>query len=84
MTTMTTTTETDTAARIVNLTPHALAIAGGPTVGPAGPVARCRQSSTPAGVHAGVPHRRDVASPGDLVRDGGGIVVGCRNLIVNA
>lgn len=34
-------------------------------------------------VRAAVPHRHDVASPGDLVRDAGGNVVGCRNLVVN-
>jgi hypothetical protein len=34
-------------------------------------------------VRAAVPHRRDVASPGDLVRDASGNVVGCRNLVVN-
>mgnify|MGYP003348687737 CR=1 FL=1 len=34
-------------------------------------------------VRAAVPHRGDVASPGDLVRDGSGAVIGCRNLVVN-
>ena len=34
-------------------------------------------------VRAAVPGRHDVASPGDLVRDTAGAVVGCRNLIVN-
>lgn len=35
-------------------------------------------------VRAAVPDRTDVASPGDLVRDEEGVVVGCRHLIVNA
>lgn len=34
-------------------------------------------------VRAAVPHRTDVASPGDLVRDEAGQVVGCRHLIVS-
>lgn len=34
-------------------------------------------------VRAAVPHRLDVASPGDLVRDGNGQPIGCRNLVVN-
>jgi hypothetical protein len=34
-------------------------------------------------VRAAVPHRSDVASPGDLVRNEAGQVVGCRNLVVN-
>lgn len=34
-------------------------------------------------VRAAVPHRTDVASPGDLVRNEAGQVVGCRNLVVN-
>lgn len=34
-------------------------------------------------VRAAVPGRSDVASPGDLVRDAAGAVVGCRNLVVN-
>lgn len=34
-------------------------------------------------VRAAVTHRLDVASPGDLVRDGNGQPVGCRNLVVN-
>lgn len=34
-------------------------------------------------VRAAVPNRGDVASPGDLVRDASGSVIGCRNLIVN-
>ena len=34
-------------------------------------------------VRAAVPSRHDVASPGDLVRDPEGRVVGCRNLAVN-
>lgn len=35
-------------------------------------------------VRAAVPHRADVASPGDLVRDAAGAVIGCRGLVVNA
>ena len=35
-------------------------------------------------VRAAVPDRRDVASPGELVRDSKGAVVGCKNLVVNA
>jgi hypothetical protein len=34
-------------------------------------------------VRSAVPGRNDVASPGDLIRDGSGNVTGCRNLIVN-
>jgi len=34
-------------------------------------------------VRMAVPHRHDVASPGELVRDGNGAVIGCQNLIVN-
>ena len=34
-------------------------------------------------VRSAVPSRSDVASPGDLVRDAAGAVVGCRNLVVN-
>lgn len=34
-------------------------------------------------VRAAVPTRTDVASPGDLVRDAAGQVVGCKNLVVN-
>lgn len=34
-------------------------------------------------VRQAVPHRPDVASPGDLVRDEAGNVVGCKGLIVN-
>ena len=34
-------------------------------------------------VRSAVPHRKDVASPGDLVRDAGGNVVGCKGLVVN-
>ena len=34
-------------------------------------------------VRAAVPHRRDVASPGDLVRDESGRVVGASSLILN-
>lgn len=34
-------------------------------------------------VRAAVPGRADVASPGDLVRDAAGAVVGCRGLAVN-
>lgn len=34
-------------------------------------------------VRAAVPSRTDVASPGDLVRNEAGQVVGCKNLVVN-
>lgn len=34
-------------------------------------------------VRAAVPGRSDVASPGDLVRDEKGAVVGCKGLVVN-
>ena len=34
-------------------------------------------------VRAAVSDRPDLASPGELVRDAGGKVIGCRNLIVN-
>lgn len=34
-------------------------------------------------VRAAVPSRTDVASPGELVRDAAGVVVGCRSLVVN-
>ena len=34
-------------------------------------------------VRAAVPHRTDVASPGDQVRDEAGNVIGCRHLIVS-
>lgn len=34
-------------------------------------------------VRAAVPERMDVASPGDLVRNDAGAVIGCRNLIMN-
>jgi hypothetical protein len=34
-------------------------------------------------VRAAKPSRTDLASPGDLVRDDAGNVIGCRNLIVN-
>ena len=34
-------------------------------------------------VRSAVPGRSDVASPGDLVRDAAGAVVGCKNLVVN-
>ena len=34
-------------------------------------------------VRSAVPHRKDVASPGDLVRDAAGAVVGCKGLVVN-
>lgn len=34
-------------------------------------------------VRAAVPHRNDVYSPGDLVRDEAGRVVGCQNLVGN-
>ena len=35
-------------------------------------------------VRSAVPLRLDVASPGDLVRDSAGAVIGCKNLVVNA
>lgn len=34
-------------------------------------------------VRAAVPDRTDVASPGELVRDSNGAVVGCRSLVIN-
>ena len=34
-------------------------------------------------VRAAVPGRQDVASPGDLVRDEVGAVVGCKGLVIN-
>lgn len=34
-------------------------------------------------VRAAVPHRNDVFSPGDLVRDNEGRVIGCQNLVGN-
>jgi hypothetical protein len=34
-------------------------------------------------VRAAAPERDDLASPGDLVRDSEGKIVGCRNLIIN-
>ena len=34
-------------------------------------------------VRLAVPTRKDVASPGDLVRDDSGKITGCRSLIVN-
>ena len=34
-------------------------------------------------VRAALPGRTDLASPGDLVRDGAGQVIGCRGLIIN-
>jgi len=34
-------------------------------------------------VRAAVPARTDVASPGDLVRDSEGKVIGCKGLVVN-
>lgn len=34
-------------------------------------------------VRAAYPERKDLASPGDLIRDADGNVVGCKNLIVN-
>jgi hypothetical protein len=81
-----------------------------------GMIARCAESTTPAGEFAGlplvhraygavenlphpapdtlyivsalvreaVPWRTDVASPGDMLRDAEGRILGCTNLIVNA
>lgn len=104
--------------KIVNCTPHALNIVtahGTVTVAPSGTVARCSQTSTPAGevngvplsrttfgavvdlpepvegvilvvsalVRAALPSRTDLASPGELVRDAAGNVIGCKGLIVN-
>jgi hypothetical protein len=34
-------------------------------------------------VRQAFPDRKDLASPGDLIRDENGIVIGCKNLIVN-
>lgn len=103
---------------LTNLTPHAINIitpAGTVTLAPSGAVARCTQTSTPAGevngialsrtvfgavtglpepvegvilvvsalVRAALPSRTDLASPGELVRDAAGNVVGCKGLIVN-
>ena len=34
-------------------------------------------------VRSAVPGRADVVSPGDLARDGAGVVIGCRGLVVN-
>lgn len=100
---------------VVNLTPHAIQVVGGPSFPPSGQVARCAQVSAPVGAHEGlplvsvqfgeveglpdpqegvlflvsalvrsaVPHRHDVASPGDLERNEAGQPVGCRNLVVN-
>ena len=104
------------APALVNLTPHAIVIVGGPTLPPSGALARCATKSVFAGEHASVllasvaygaveglpepvpgviyivsalvrsavPSRLDVASPGDLVRDFAGAVIGCKNLVVNA
>jgi hypothetical protein len=101
--------------KLVNLTPHAVVLSGGPSLPPSGSIARCSQVSSPAGefegiplsrtvfgaveglpepapgvmflvsalVRGAVPHRKDVASPGELVRDPEGRVVGCKGLIVN-
>ena len=103
---------------MINLTPHALNIVtahGTVTLAPSGTVARCSQTSTPAGevggialsrtafgavtglpepvegvilvvsalVRAALPTRTDLASPGELVRDAAGVVIGCKGLIVN-
>jgi hypothetical protein len=35
-------------------------------------------------VRQAVPHRLDVVSPGDMVRDGNGQIVGCKNLTINS
>lgn len=99
---------------VVNLTPHAVTVAGN-TYPPSGSVARCSELSVhvetwdgiplyhtsygaPEGVPDAVdgilyivsalvrvaaPHRRDLASPGRLVRDAAGNVTGCEGLIVN-
>ncbi len=34
-------------------------------------------------LRSAVPHRKDVASPGEMVRDNDGNIVGCRGLVVN-
>lgn len=34
-------------------------------------------------VRSALPARTDLASPGDLVRDAAGVVIGCKGLIVN-
>lgn len=101
---------------LVNLTPHAISFTlHGLTIAPSGQVARCTQTSTPAGdvmgiplsrttfgaveglpepvegtifivsalVRGAVPNRTDVASPGELVRNVSGAVIGCNGLIVN-
>jgi hypothetical protein len=34
-------------------------------------------------VRSAVPNRTDVASPGELVRDSSGVVIGCSGLVVN-
>jgi hypothetical protein len=34
-------------------------------------------------VRQAFPHRKDLVSPGDLIRDENGNVIGCRNLICN-
>lgn len=34
-------------------------------------------------VRLAYPERNDLASPGDLIRDENGAVIGCRNLIIN-
>lgn len=34
-------------------------------------------------VRQALPQRRDLASPGDLIRNSEGLVIGCRNLVVN-
>ena len=34
-------------------------------------------------IRQALPWRKDLASPGDLVRDENGVVIGCKNLIIN-
>lgn len=34
-------------------------------------------------VRMALPERHDLASPGDLVRDAAGVIVGCKNLVIN-
>ncbi len=34
-------------------------------------------------VRSALPNRKDLASPGDLIRNDQGVVIGCKNLIIN-
>lgn len=101
--------------KLVNLTPHAITVAGGNVFPPDGTVARVATIQKSRGMVMGipiasvafgrviglpdpvegtgwvvsgmvreaVPHRKDVFSPGALVRDGAGMVQGCAMLIAN-